>query len=693
MKTGKSSEEGAHKYREIRNKIRKEMKDAKEDWIEGQCKKIEDSLKRNDSKTAFQTVKDLTNTKQSKISTIEDKNGKTLTDLQEILNRWTEYCSELYNHKAGGDPSVLNVQENPPEDLSEDSVLKSEVEEAIKALKKGKSPGVDNIPAELMQAGGEDMVTVLTRICNKIWKTGIWPKSWTQSLVITLPKKGNLKQCNNYRTISLISHPSKILLRIILNRLKPQAEMIIAEEQAGFREKRSTMEQIFNLRVLAEKCLDHQKELYHVFIDFKKAFDRVWHDALWATMKKYNISPKLIELTQQLYENATSAVFYNGSIGDWFRTTVGVRQGCLLSPTLFNIFLERIMTDALDDYTGTISIAGRPITNLRFADDIDGLAGTKSELKNLVSNIDNTSRAYGMEVSEEKTKIMTNNIADGTIEDITINGQQLETVDKFKYLGAQVTDEGSKPEIIARIAQATSALAKLNPIWKDKNIKMDTKVRLLRSLVMSIFLYACESWTLSAEMERKISTVETRFYRRLLGITYRDHITNDEVRRRISQAIGPYVDLLTIVKTRKLRWYGHVTRSCGLAKTILQGTVEGGRRRGRPRKRWSDNIMEWTGLNFAESQRAAQDREEWSRLVAVSSLMPQRPTGKGIGEVRGDCYQKHVFMKSDGICNSFINPTPYLEMGYFLPFYTENVACIYGLIFSTNWHFFSLCCL
>ena len=190
-------------------------------------------------------------------------------------------------------------------------------------------------------------------------------------------------------------------------------------------------------------------------------------------MKKYNISPKLIELTQQLYENATSAVFYNGSIGDWFRTTVGVRQGCLLSPTLFNIFLERIMTDALDDYTGTISIAGRPITNLRFADDIDGLAGTKSELKNLVSNIDNTSRAYGMEVSEEKTKIMTNNIADGSIEDITVNGQQLETVDKFKYLGAQVTDEGSKPEILARIAQATSALAKLNPIWKDKNIKID----------------------------------------------------------------------------------------------------------------------------------------------------------------------------------------------------------------------------
>ena len=118
----------------------------------------------------------------------------------------------------------------------------------------------------------------------------------TQSLVITLPKKGNLQQCQNCRMISLISHPSKVTLKIILNRLKPQAEKIIAEEQAGFRAGRSTTEQIFNLRILCEKYVQHQQDLYHVFIDFKKAFDRVWHAALWATMKKYNISTNLIQV-------------------------------------------------------------------------------------------------------------------------------------------------------------------------------------------------------------------------------------------------------------------------------------------------------------------------------------------------------------------------------------------------------------
>ena len=191
----------------------------------------------------------------------------------------------------------------------------------------------------------------------------------------------------------LISHPSKVMLKIILNRLKLQAEKIITEEQAGFRTGRSTTEQIFNLRILCEKYLQHQQDLCYVFIDFKKAFERVWHAALWATMKKYNISTNLIQVIKNLYNKAAGAILFNSSIGGWFRTTVGDRQGCLLSPTLFNIFLERIMTDALEDHEGTVSIGGRTITNLHFADDIDGLAGEEGELANLVECLGKASTA------------------------------------------------------------------------------------------------------------------------------------------------------------------------------------------------------------------------------------------------------------------------------------------------------------
>ena len=132
---------------------------------------------------------------------------------------------------------------------------------------------------------------------------------------------------HNYRTISLISHPSKVTLKIILNRLQPQAEEIIAEEQAGFRAGRSNTEQIF---------LQHQQNLYYVFIDFKKAFDRVWREALWATMRKYNINASIIRAIENLYNKAHGAVLFNGSTGEWFRIAVG----------------------------------GQLITNFRFADDI-----------------------------------------------------------------------------------------------------------------------------------------------------------------------------------------------------------------------------------------------------------------------------------------------------------------------------------
>ena len=131
----------------------------------------------------------------------------------------------------------------------------------------------------------------------------------------------------------------------------------------------------------------------------------------------------------------------------------------------------------------------------------------------------------------------------------------------------------------------------------------------MRSLVTSIFLHACESWTLTAELQRRIQAMEMRCYRKILRISYKDHVTNEEVLAKIQQAIGPHQDL-TIAKSRKLQWYGHVYRSSGLAKTILQGTVKGGRRQGRQRKRWEDNIREWTGLEFGKSQRAVENREK-----------------------------------------------------------------------------------
>ena len=179
-----------------------------------------------------------------------------------------------------------------------------------------------------------------------------------------------------------------------------------------------------------------------------------------------------------------------------------VRQGCLLSPTLFNRFLERIITDALEDHHSTVSTGGKRIINLCFANDIDGLAGEEEELAKLVECLDKAFTAYGTEISAEKTKLMTNNTS-GINAEIKVYGQKLKTIRSFKHLGSVITDEGSKPEMLSRIAQTTAALTRLKPVWNDGSISFSSKRRLMRFLVTSIFLYACESWTLTAELKKK----------------------------------------------------------------------------------------------------------------------------------------------------------------------------------------------
>ena len=193
-------------------------------------------------------------------------------------------------------------------------------------------------------------------------------------------------------------------------------------------------------------------------------------------------------------------------------------------------------------------------------------------------------------------------------------------MENYKYIGAIISNEGSKPEILSRIAQTTAALSRLKIIWRDKNISLASEVKLMRTLILSTFLNACESWTLTTEIERRI--LEMRCYRRLLNISYKDHVTNEEVRNGIQNTIGVHDDLLTMVKKRKLRWYGHISRSSGMAKTILQGTVKGARRRGRQKKRWEDNIKEWMGMGFGDSLRAAEDKEGWKGIVQLHLWCP-----------------------------------------------------------------------
>ena len=192
---------------------------------------------------------------------------------------------------------------------SEPSILRSEIVEAIHKLKAGKSPGTDEIPGELLKMGGDKMIDTYHRICNNIWTSERIPDEWTTSIMVTLPKKGDTSCCENHRTISLINHGSKILLEIIRRRMKPYVEAILSEEQAGFRVGRSTVEQVFALRLLIQHRLEKQGgKVFAVFVDYKKAFDRVWHFGLFAVLQQYGVPGKLINIIKDLYNKAKSCI-------------------------------------------------------------------------------------------------------------------------------------------------------------------------------------------------------------------------------------------------------------------------------------------------------------------------------------------------------------------------------------------------
>ena len=161
------------------------------------------------------------------------------------------------------------------------------------------------------------------------------------------------------------------------------------------------------------------------------------------------------------------------------------------------------MCEALDDHEGSVSIGRRLITNFRFADDIVVNAEEEEEAGVLVDRLDTTTARYKMEIGPDKTKVTTDN-QNGFQREIKIKGQRLEEAEYFKYLGAIISNEGSKSEILSRIAQTTAVLSRLKIIWRNKNISLASKVKLMQTLILSTFLYACKSWTLTSERSKPL---------------------------------------------------------------------------------------------------------------------------------------------------------------------------------------------
>ena len=395
---------------------------------------------------------------------------------------------------------------------------------------------------------------------------------------------------------------------------------MLSEMQAGFRKDHSTTEQITYLRLICEKTREQQRIICHNFIDFKKAFDRVWHEALWHTMRKHNIGEHIARLIKGIYEDAKTKVMTGDQFSEWFKASVGVRQGCTLSPTLFSLFLERIMIEAIDDLDDAgVSCGGLRVSNLRCADDIDLIGKNEQELQELTTRLHNTSQRFGMEISKERSKTMISGSGEDNIQlEIDIGGEKLEQVRRFKYLGATITENGtSEQEIRNRIGEATSAMIRLNAIWGLNGVSLGNRLKITKAIAWSTLLYGCESWTLNKKSTDKLKAFEMKSYRRMLRITWQEKKSNEFLWRKVTEILGERPEsVIETVKRRKLKYYGHQMRRPGMmANILIEEKVEGTRKRGRLRRQWEDDIKEWTGEGLGQLKRQTTNRQGWKQSV------------------------------------------------------------------------------
>jgi hypothetical protein len=479
---------------------------------------------------------------------------------------------------------------------------------------------VDEIPIELIKAGGDRTIREITRLCNQTWETGKWPRDWTKSVFIPLFKKGDARECENYRTIALISHTSKILLKIIHKRMEVIVDRELPANQAGFRKGRGTRDQIANLRWIMERQREFGQEVHVCFIDYSKAFDCVNHAAMWNTLKEMGIPIHLIMLLKSLYADQEAVVRTEYGDTDSIKIENGVRQGCILSPCLFNLYAEMIMRNAgMEEALEGVKIAGKIVNNLRYADDTTLLASIKEDLCELIRRVKTESQKAGLYLNTKKTKIMTT--ADW--DKFEVDGEELEVVTSFPFLGSTVEKEGRcEMEVKRRMALSMAAMRGLEKIWKDKHVSLATKTRLVKALVFPIALYGCETWTKPKALQKKIEACEMWIWRKMLRVPWTAKRTNVSVLQEIGQMRGK-LTLQEKATRQKLMYFGHVMRTNGLEKEMMLGCGEGKRGRGRPRMRWMDEIHERTAMSLAELREAVRDRGEWRRFITTVARVPK----------------------------------------------------------------------
>ena len=466
------------------------------------------------------------------------------------------------------------------------------------------------------------------------------------SLVHLYKRKGNRQCCDNHRGISLLCIAGKILARALLNRLLKHLEQdLLPESQCGFREGRGTADMIFAARQLQEKCQEQHQDLYMTFVDLTKAFDTVSRSGLWKIMAKFGCPNKFIDLVRSFHDGMQVRVQDDGELSEPILVTNGVKQGCVLAPTLFSMMFSAMLSEAfrtgedgieihyrmdgrlfnVQKFQAKTKIKRDRVRDLLFADDCALNASTEVGMQESMDKFSEACTAFGLTISTKKTEVLYQPAPSKAHSDptITINDQVLKSVDKFTYLGSTLSrDVRIDDEVALRLSKASAAFGRLHAnVWNRNGLSTETKLKVYKAVVLPSLLYASETWTTYSRHLRSLNSFHLRCLRNIMGIRWQDRITNIEVLQRANS-----ISIHTMIQKNQLRWAGHLVRmdDTRLPKRLFYCQLANGKRLpGGQKKRFKDNLkssLKSFSIDTDTWENTATDRSAWRSTVKKGAL-------------------------------------------------------------------------
>ena len=628
-------------FTKCRSKVQSELRLMQDSWLNNKAAEIQNYADKNDSKNFYSALKAIYGPTSSGSSPLLNADGSQLiSDQDKVLERWAEHFSNVLNRPSSISQEAIDDLPQVPINESLDIPPNTEdVSKAIKQLSDGKAAGKDSIPAEIFKFGGPTLISKVTELFQLIWKVKKLPQDLKDASIVHLYKnKGNRKSCDNHRGISLLSIAGKILARILLNRLNNHLEDgHLPESQCGFRAGRGTADMIFAARQLQEKCIEQNVPLYSTFVDLTKAFDTVAREGLWQIMSKFGCPETFIAIVREFHDGMQASVQDNGEHSEPFPVSNGVKQGCVLAPTLFSLMFSAMLIDAFKEETYGVDISYRfdggglfKPTRLKaytkvntdsardflFADDCALNATSEEDMQASMDLFSKACKNFGLTISIAKTEVL-HQPAPGstyTAPSIKCDGQTLPAVDKFTYLGSTLSRSSNlDDEVTTRLSKASSAFGRLrDQAWDRRGISTKTKINVYKAVVLPSLLYGCETWTVYSRHAKKLNSFHLRCLRKILRIKQEDRIPDTEVLER-AEAESIYA----LLKRSQLRWAGHVHRMDDdrIPKKLLYGElVEGKRSHGGQKKRYKDTLkatLKDCKIDPCKWEETALDRSAW----------------------------------------------------------------------------------